>query len=56
MSRKFFKMASVVMSSTNLHAVIQHDHFAKDFAKYLRSEQVQICSEDKYQMNAECKV
>ena len=36
------------MSSTNLHAVIQHE--------YLRSEQVQICSEDKYQMNAECKV
>ena len=35
-------MASIAMTSRNLHTVIQHDVFAKDFAKYLRSEQVQI--------------
>ena len=32
------------MASRNLHTVIQHDQYAKDFAKFLRFEQVQICS------------
>ena len=44
MSEYFSKMASIVMASRNLHTVIQHDQYAKDFAKFLRFEQVQICS------------